>query len=324
MAKRKFKAARQRKFGKPTPPVLNQMQPLSLAQCMIVKDEEKNIERALSWEQGIASERTVEDTGSTDRTVEKISVIVPTYNRESYLQNLIRFFLDQTYSNKELLIADDSDKPCSMMPELCREHSEIKYFYQAKRQTIGEKRNQLLQVASGELIAQFDDDDYYAPQYLETMHQTLLGSASDFLTLSRWFAYSAPLNIFAYWETDRRFPLHYRVSSSDVRIVSTEPHPPDFIEINLFGFGFSYFFRRRVFESVQYAPMNCGEDYNFYCKLVQQGFKTMTVPDETGLVLHLLHQSNTSLILPQYLLPTGLLSRFFDTRILRLAGYLKS
>ena len=40
-----------------------------LSQCMIVKNEEKNIERALSWGKDIVYEQIVVDTGSTDRTV---------------------------------------------------------------------------------------------------------------------------------------------------------------------------------------------------------------------------------------------------------------
>lgn len=43
---------------------------MKISQCMIVKNEEKNIERALSWGNGIVSEQIVVDTGSTDRTVE--------------------------------------------------------------------------------------------------------------------------------------------------------------------------------------------------------------------------------------------------------------
>ena len=42
-----------------------------LSQCMIVKNEEKNIERALSWAKGIAFEQIVVDTGSTDKTIER-------------------------------------------------------------------------------------------------------------------------------------------------------------------------------------------------------------------------------------------------------------
>lgn len=44
--------------------------PIKISQCMIVKNEEKNIERALSWGKGIVAEQIVVDTGSTDRTVE--------------------------------------------------------------------------------------------------------------------------------------------------------------------------------------------------------------------------------------------------------------
>ena len=43
---------------------------MRLSQCMIVKNEERNIEKALSWGKGIVSEQIVVDTGSTDRTVE--------------------------------------------------------------------------------------------------------------------------------------------------------------------------------------------------------------------------------------------------------------
>lgn len=43
---------------------------IRLSQCMIVKNEEKNIQRALSWGKDIMWEQIVVDTGSTDRTVE--------------------------------------------------------------------------------------------------------------------------------------------------------------------------------------------------------------------------------------------------------------
>ena len=46
------------------------MDKVKISQCMIVKNEEKNIEKALSWGKGVVSEQVVVDTGSTDRTVE--------------------------------------------------------------------------------------------------------------------------------------------------------------------------------------------------------------------------------------------------------------
>ncbi len=49
---------------------MKQAKGIRISQCMIVKNEEKNIERALSWGKGIVAEQIVVDTGSEDRTVE--------------------------------------------------------------------------------------------------------------------------------------------------------------------------------------------------------------------------------------------------------------
>ena len=66
MAKKKGK----RTYHRP-PAQKNAIQrPVRLSQCMIVKNEEKNIEKALTWAKDIAFEQIVVDTGSTDRTVE--------------------------------------------------------------------------------------------------------------------------------------------------------------------------------------------------------------------------------------------------------------
>src|SRR5699024_4697847 len=48
----------------------DRMKKARLSQCMIVKNEEENIRRALSWGKGRVCEQIVVDTGSTDRTVE--------------------------------------------------------------------------------------------------------------------------------------------------------------------------------------------------------------------------------------------------------------
>ena len=57
------KKKKKRNAGPPKPMV-------RLSQCMIVKNEEKNIEKALSWAKGVVFEQIVVDTGSTDKTVE--------------------------------------------------------------------------------------------------------------------------------------------------------------------------------------------------------------------------------------------------------------
>ena len=64
------KKSSNRQFQRPAAQKNFVPRPIRLSQCMIVKNEENNIEKALSWAKGIAFEQIVVDTGSTDRTVE--------------------------------------------------------------------------------------------------------------------------------------------------------------------------------------------------------------------------------------------------------------
>jgi len=84
---------------------------------------------------------------------------MPTYNRHAYLQAAIECFLRQTYKNRELIILDDSE--ISSAPEL-DSFWPIKYVM-TKRCTTGAKRNACCNLAQGEIICHFDDDDWSCP-----------------------------------------------------------------------------------------------------------------------------------------------------------------
>jgi glycosyltransferase involved in cell wall biosynthesis len=247
--------------------------------------------------------------------METISVIVPTYNRQQYLPKLVSCFVAQTCQHKELLIGDDSQQPCEWLVQLARETDNIHYFHFPQRMTIGAKRNWLAKQATGDLIAQFDDDDDYAPGYLAFMSHQLKQSGYDFLTLSRWFCYATALKLFCYWETDRVSSSHYRVASDGVTSIQLDvtnlTAMETFIQNNLWGYGFSYVYRKAVLETVQFPDQNFGEDFAFYTQLKAMDFNTGCVADEEGLVLHMMHAANTSVIFPQYILPHGLRHRFF-------------
>ena len=244
--------------------------------------------------------------------MEKISVIVPTYNRQKHYRNLILGFLAQTYPNTELLICDDSEAPSDYLRAISREHRNITYLHHSPVTSIGEKRNILIHLANGEIIAQFDDDDYYAPSYLETMYTELQQRELDFITLSRWFAYAVQNNTFAYWETDHIGAVHFALNvDGSIAPYGEKDLSPGFVTNNLWGYGFSYMFRKKIIEQVQFQNMNFGEDFDFYQRLVKAGFKAGYIPDEKGLVLHMLHPNSTSRIFPQCILPNGLLHTLF-------------
>jgi glycosyltransferase involved in cell wall biosynthesis len=88
-----------------------------------------------------------------------VSVLCATYNRQQLIPLVIHQFNNQDYPNDrmELIIIDDSDYECFFESN----QENIKYTYLKSKVPIGKKRNMLNDMASGEYIVWFDDDDFY-------------------------------------------------------------------------------------------------------------------------------------------------------------------
>jgi glycosyltransferase involved in cell wall biosynthesis len=93
-----------------------------------------------------------------------VSVITPTYNRRKFLPILIHLYQQQTYPKdlRELIILDDS--PTTNEDLIPKNDKSIKYYYEPIKTTLGEKRNKLNKLATGDVIICFDDDDYHFPE----------------------------------------------------------------------------------------------------------------------------------------------------------------
>ena len=98
-----------------------------------------------------------------------VSVICPTYNRPQYLPTAIRCFFQQTYPNKEMIIVDDGMSVCSIPAD-----ERVRYIHVNDRMTTGAKRNLGARRVNGDVIANWDDDDWSHPHRLEDQVQRLL------------------------------------------------------------------------------------------------------------------------------------------------------
>jgi len=98
----------------------------------------------------------------------KVSIIIPTYNRERYIGDAIDCVLSQTYNNIELIIVDDgsTDKTKSIVFSYKKKHKDIKYIFQ-KNQGVAAARNNGMKRAKGELIAFLDSDDLWLTDKLQ-------------------------------------------------------------------------------------------------------------------------------------------------------------
>lgn len=105
-----------------------------------------------------------------------VSIVTPTYNRRSYLCNLIECILQQTYpkDRMEWVIFDDGTDRIEDMLETVKKHGiAVQYLQANEKQNIGVKRNALHTAARGEIIVCMDDDDYYPPDRVTYAVHTL-------------------------------------------------------------------------------------------------------------------------------------------------------
>ncbi|MDB5600908.1 MAG: methyltransferase protein [Xanthobacteraceae bacterium] len=112
----------------------------------------------------------------------KVSCIMPTADRRSFIPAAIGYFLAQDYPDKELIVLDDGrDNVSDLIPA----HPQIRYLRHDRRQSLGRKRNICCAQAQGELIAHWDDDDWYAPFRLRRQVAALLTAGADICGIDR-------------------------------------------------------------------------------------------------------------------------------------------
>lgn len=99
-----------------------------------------------------------------------ISVIVPIYNVEKYLNRCIESIVNQTYKNLEIILVDDGspDKCPEICDEWAKKDNRIKVIHK-KNGGISTARNSGLDASTGAFIGFVDGDDIVDPQFYETL-----------------------------------------------------------------------------------------------------------------------------------------------------------
>jgi hypothetical protein len=130
-----------------------------------------------------------------------VSCLMPTYNRRQFAERAIGFFLEQDYANRELVIVDDGEDPIA---DLVPPGVAIRYHRLAARATIGTKRELACRLADGELLIQWDDDDWYGPSRLRRQVAPLVAGCADITGILHGCLLD--LNTFRFWKGQP--PLH--------------------------------------------------------------------------------------------------------------------
>lgn len=103
-----------------------------------------------------------------------ISVIIPVYKAEKYIEKCVKSVINQTYRNLEIILVDDGspDKSGEVCDKLAVEDERVIVLHK-KNGGAATARNAALDRMSGQYVAFVDADDYMENNYLETLYQIL-------------------------------------------------------------------------------------------------------------------------------------------------------
>lgn len=114
-----------------------------------------------------------------------ISVIIPIFKVEKYLNRCVDSIINQTYRNLEIILVDDgSPDNC---PQICDDYAEkdnrIKVIHKING-GLSDARNAGMDVATGNYFSFIDSDDYISSDFFETLYNVLISEKSDIVECS--------------------------------------------------------------------------------------------------------------------------------------------
>ena len=110
----------------------------------------------------------------------KISVIIPIYNSEKFLEECLTSVQNQDYDNLEVILIDDgsTDSSALISKSFCKRDPRFKLF-QKSNEGPSSARNVGIRLATGEFICFIDSDDVVAPDMLSSLCKAIIETHSD-------------------------------------------------------------------------------------------------------------------------------------------------
>ncbi|HWU89495.1 MAG TPA: glycosyltransferase, partial [Kofleriaceae bacterium] len=211
----------------------------------------------------------------------RVSCVMVTRGRAVWVAQSIRYFDAQDWpaGDRELVIVYEDEGDLPALPE----RADVRLVRIARGRSIGEKRNAGTQAARGDLVVQWDDDDYHGPDRVRRQIAPLLDGTAD-ITGLRGLLFFEPAS-WTFWRTSPA--LHARMFVEDVA-------------------GGTLAYRRAVWERLApYPPTSLREDADFLVAAMRRGARLARVPAGESYV-YLRHGRNTWRLRPgQFLDPLG-------------------
>ena len=224
----------------------------------------------------------------------RVSCIAPTTTERHAFHGaaLYASFAAQTHANRELVVVDTGPAPSPFFTtpgSPGREDKRVIYTHAVHHATIGGKRNVALRLATGDVVAHFDDDDVYAPTYLATMLGAMAAQDAKFVKLSAWFVHDMGSGAWGHFDIDG-FDARTKLGAR----LRLHPNLAKLSSQFLLTYGFSFVYEKSLFPAFTFVDTNWGEDQAILAELNRVGVPVAFHADREGICIHNQHGENCS------------------------------
>jgi glycosyltransferase involved in cell wall biosynthesis len=197
----------------------------------------------------------------------KVSILIPCYNADRWIAQAIQSALDQTYSNKEVIVVDDgsSDRSLDVIKSF---GDRIRWESQPNRGG-NITRNRLLELSTSEWIQYLDADDYLLPDKIEKQLQFLSKTQQADIIYSP--------SIFEYWDGNH--------SRQEVLTIP-EPHDPWILLARWYlpQTGSPLWKKQAILDAEGWKPdQPCCQEHELYLRLLKAGKQFKHCPDASSI-----------------------------------------
>ena len=202
-----------------------------------------------------------------------ISVIIPVYNVENYLDECIQSVLQQTYKNLEIILVDDGSTDNSGV--ICDEYKDkdtrITVLHQ-KNGGISKARNVGIEYAHGEYIGFVDSDDFIHPQMYELLYAAIHKEQTD-VAICREFAF--------FEKEELPTVQSYRITEETFETANRQKYCKKFLEAftGPTTWAWNKLYKKECLEGVRFVEGKRMEDIRFSSDIVKNIEKAVWIPE---------------------------------------------
>ena len=233
-----------------------------------------------------------------------VSVIIPAYNHEKYVQETIKSIIDQTYQNIELLIVDDGSKDSTWQKiqeseNECRKRFVNIHFETKKNEGVCKTLNRLLSLAKGEYVYLIASDDLAKPDAIKKEAEFLNNNPGYTLAVGNNDIIDSESRV-CYWNKKREIVYDIKKAKSKTFVEYLKRHNNFFNEKDFGKYSTifrgnyipnGYLLRKSIFNKIGFFPeQNITEDYWLMMQISK--YSKMKYIDEV-LFSYRWHNSNT-------------------------------